>query len=67
MVISPRTKPIREFHRRQGNLLVKVGDDVDVYFETSEGEGGGIVLSRHTAENLKVWEDLEKAYNEAQQ
>ena len=56
--------PIQEFTDRQGNLQVKVGDDVDVYFETSEGEGGGIVLSRQRAENLKVWEDLEKAYNE---
>jgi small subunit ribosomal protein S1 len=56
--------PIQEFTDRQGNLTVKVGDDVDVYFETSEGEGGGIVLSRQRAENLKVWEDLEAAYNE---
>ncbi len=56
--------PIQEFTDRQGNLQVKVGDDVDVYFETNEGEGGGIVLSRQRAENLKVWEDLESAFNE---
>jgi len=56
--------PIQEFTDRQGNLTVKVGDDVDVYFETSEGEGGGIVLSRQRAENLKIWEDLESAFNE---
>jgi len=56
--------PIQEFMDRQGNLQVKVGDDVDVYFETSEGEGGGIMLSRQRAENLKVWEELENAFNE---
>ena len=56
--------PIQEFTDRQGNLTVKVGDDVDVYFETSEGEGGGIVLSRQRAENLKIWEELESAFNE---
>ena len=56
--------PIQEFTDRQGNLTVKVGDDVDVYFETSEGEGGGIVLSRQRAENLKIWEEIESAYNE---
>ncbi len=56
--------PIQEFTDRQGNVTVKVGDDVDVYFETSEGEGGGIVLSRQRAENLKIWEDLESAYDE---
>jgi len=56
--------PIQEFTDRQGNVTVKVGDDVDVYFETSEGEGGGIVLSRQRAENLKIWEELESAFNE---
>jgi len=56
--------PIHEFTDRQGNVTVKVGDDVDVYFDSEEGEGGGIVLSRQRAENLKIWEDLEKAFNE---
>jgi small subunit ribosomal protein S1 len=56
--------PIHEFTDRQGNVTVKVGDDVDVYFDSQEGEGGGIVLSRQRAENLKVWEELEKAFNE---
>jgi small subunit ribosomal protein S1 len=56
--------PIQEFTDRQGNVQVKVGDDVDVYFDSSEGEGGGIVLSRQRAENMKVWEEIESAYNE---
>ena len=56
--------PIQEFSDRQGNVQVNVGDDVDVYFDSSEGEGGGIVLSRQRAENLKLWEDLEKAFDE---
>ncbi|HVO94477.1 MAG TPA: 30S ribosomal protein S1 [Terriglobales bacterium] len=56
--------PIQEFTDRQGNVTVKVGDDVDVFFDSSESEGGGIVLSRQRAENLKVWEELENAFNE---
>jgi small subunit ribosomal protein S1 len=56
--------PIQEFTDRQGNLQVKVGDEVDVFFASSEGEGDGIVLSRQRAESMKVWEDLEKAFNE---
>lgn len=56
--------PIQEFSDRQGNLQVKVDDEVDVFFASSEGEGGGIVLSRQRAESMKVWEDLEKAFNE---
>ncbi|MBI2179675.1 MAG: 30S ribosomal protein S1 [Deltaproteobacteria bacterium] len=56
--------PIQEFTDHQGNLQVKVGDEVDVYFDSSESENGGIVLSRQRAENIKVWEDIEKSFNE---
>src|SRR5438132_6804002 len=56
--------PIQEFSDRHGNLQVKVGDEVDVFFDSSEGENGGIVLSRERGENMKVWEEIEKAYNE---
>src|SRR5512139_2522825 len=56
--------PIHEFTDRQGNLTAKVGDDVDVYFDSSESENGGIQLSRLRAENLKVWDEIEKAFNE---
>src|SRR5881409_1179520 len=52
--------PLQEFLDRQGKPQVKVGDEIDVYFDSSEGEGGGIVLSRQRAENMKVWEDIEK-------
>ena len=58
--------PLQEFTDRHGNVQVKVGDDVDVYFDSSEGENGGIVLSRQRAENMKIWEDIEKAFNEGQ-
>src|SRR5574342_1389005 len=44
--------PIQEFTDRQGNLQVKVGDEVDVYLDSSESENGGIVLSRQRAENI---------------
>jgi small subunit ribosomal protein S1 len=56
--------PIHEFTDREGNVNVKVGDDVDVYFDSSESESGGIQLSRLRAENLKVWDEIEKAFNE---
>ena len=55
---------VHEFMDREGNLQVKVGDEVDVFFDSSEGEGGGIVLSRQRAQNIKVWEEIETAFNE---
>ncbi len=56
--------PVKEFMDRTGELQVKVGDVVDVFFDSLEEDNGGIVLSRERAENIKVWEDIEKAYNE---
>ncbi len=54
--------PIQEFVDRDGNVEVAAGDEVDVYFDSSEGENGGIALSRSRAEQLKVWTDIERAY-----
>lgn len=54
--------PLREFSDRGGNHQVSVGDEVDVYFESDDGESGGIVLSRSKAEQAKVWSEIEKAY-----
>jgi small subunit ribosomal protein S1 len=56
--------PVQEFLDRQGKLQVKVGDEVDVFFDSSEGENGSIVLSRERAENIKVWEEIERAHHE---
>jgi small subunit ribosomal protein S1 len=53
---------IREFTDRDGNVSISEGDLIDVYFDTEESEGGGIVLSRAKAEQLKVWRDVEEAF-----
>ena len=45
-------------------VIDAVGDEVDVYFEASEGETGAVSLSRAKAEQVKVWRDIEQAYNE---
>ncbi|MBI4522886.1 MAG: 30S ribosomal protein S1 [Deltaproteobacteria bacterium] len=56
--------PLQEFLDRNGKVQVNVGDEVDVFFDSSEAENGGIVLSRQRAENIKIWEEIEKAYRE---
>ncbi len=55
--------PIGEFRDRDGHADVQPGDDVDVYFEASENETGAVSLSRVKAEQVKVWRDIEQAYN----
>ena len=58
--------PIGEFRDREGVIDVKPGDEVDVYFEATESDGGGVSLSRAKAEQVKVWRDIEIAYNDGQ-
>jgi small subunit ribosomal protein S1 len=54
--------PISEFSTREGDVSVKEGDEIDVFFDADEGEHGGIVLSRSKAEQAKVWRDIEDAF-----
>ena len=58
--------PVQEFQDRDGTLQVAIGDDVDVFFESPEGDRGEIVLSRQKAESIKVWDRIEKAHDEMQ-
>jgi small subunit ribosomal protein S1 len=54
--------PLAEFLDAEGNVTVKEGDEVDVYFEGTETENGTVVLSHAKAEKFKVWRELEKAF-----
>ncbi len=54
--------PIAEFTDREGHVGVQEGDEVDVYFDSVDGETGDIVLSRQKALQFKVWRDIERAY-----
>jgi small subunit ribosomal protein S1 len=54
--------PISEFSTRGGEISVREGDEIDVFFDADEGEHGGIVLSRSKAEQAKVWRDIEEAF-----
>jgi small subunit ribosomal protein S1 len=56
--------PVQEFQNGDGTLQVGVGDEVDVFFESPEGDRGEIVLSRQKAESIKVWDRIEKAHDE---
>ena len=55
--------PIQEFLDRSGNLDVKPGDEVDVFFDGTESEHGGVLLSKSKAEQFKVWREIEAAFN----
>ena len=55
---------IAEFLDENGQVTVRPGDSVDVLLEHTEDREGHIVLSREKAEKMKIWDEVEKAYNE---
>src|SRR5437867_5860869 len=56
--------PVTQFVDPGGHLTIAVGDVIDVLLEDTEDGDGHIVLSKEKAEKVKVWEDVEKAYND---
>jgi small subunit ribosomal protein S1 len=56
--------PVEEFKDETGAVAVKPGDVVDVLLEKTEDKEGYVVLSKEKAEKMKVWDDVERAYQE---
>src|SRR6516162_9703482 len=54
--------PLAEFLDHEGKVIVKEGDEVDIYFEGTETENGTVMLSHSKAEKFKVWRELERAF-----
>ena len=55
---------VTQFVDPAGGLTIKVGDLIDVLLEDTDDGEGHVVLSKEKAEKVKVWEEVEKAYNE---
>ncbi|MBC7839643.1 MAG: 30S ribosomal protein S1 [Nitrospiraceae bacterium] len=43
---------------------LKVGDPLKVYIEECEDADGNLVLSKEKADKMKIWEELEKLFND---
>ncbi len=56
--------PKAEFIDRDGNLRVKVGEEIDVLLEKAEDQEGHVLLSRQKAERMRRWTDIEQAYKD---
>jgi len=56
--------PIEQFRGPDGEIHVQPGDVVDVMIDHGEEVEGYILLSHEKAARLRVWENLEKAFQE---
>jgi small subunit ribosomal protein S1 len=54
--------PIEQFLSPSGELTVHVGDPVDVMIDPSEQIEGYVLLSHTRAARLRIWDNLDKAY-----
>ncbi|GAA5105176.1 30S ribosomal protein S1 [Orbus sasakiae] len=57
--------PVEQFKNAQGELEVKVGDEVDVVLDSIEDGFGETILSREKAKRHEAWLTLEKAVEDA--
>lgn len=57
---SEGTIPLYEFPDHGRDL--RVGDTIEVYLEKKEDNEGGIVLSKEKANKIKVWDEINRAY-----
>ena len=56
--------PMREFRGKEGTGTVGVGDEVDVFLDSLEGDDGMLVLSKEKADLTKAWDEIQKAVDE---
>jgi len=52
-----------EFRDEEGKVNLKPGDTVEVLLESIESDGS-VILSREKAERMKIWDSIEKAYDD---
>src|SRR6476660_4085649 len=55
--------PAEQFHDAGGNITVHAGDVVDVMVDHGERPEGYVLLSHVKAARLRVWDNLEAAFN----
>jgi len=56
--------PIREFRGSNGEVPVKVGDEIDVLLVRRETRDGNVILSREKATKIMLWNKVKKIHQE---
>ena len=54
--------PVQEFKNSEGEMVLKIGDKVEVYLDSFEDNDGEMILSRERAEMLRAWDRISVAY-----
>lgn len=54
--------PVEEFYDAKRNLIVDIGDSVDVFLENVEDDHGNLILSKDKADKMKIWDEIAVAF-----
>ena len=54
--------PLDEFRDVDGNVRIREGDEIDVLVQRADNRRGHLVLSHRKAEKMKVWNQIEDAF-----
>ena len=55
---------VSEFLDADGNLTVKIGDEVEALLVRWDDDDGEIILSKNKAEKIKVWDEITRIHND---
>jgi len=58
--------PISEVTSWNGEVQIKVGEEVEVYVERLESSNGYVMLSREKAQRMLIWDRIEAAFKDDQ-
>ncbi len=50
--------PVEQFTDEEGQITVKVGDEVRVFLEDTEEASGEVRLSKSKADKIRIWEEI---------
>jgi small subunit ribosomal protein S1 len=56
--------PLAQVMARDGQPKVKPGDSIDVVIDRGSTEEGYVLLSHEKAQRVRVWDEIDKAYND---
>ena len=54
--------PVEQFRNEDGELLVEIGEETEVYIEAFEDYDGVALLSKEKAHKQRVWENVTQIY-----
>lgn len=54
--------PVQQFYNTEGKIEALIGDSVDVFIVSLEGDNGQVSISKEKADQKRIWEGVEETF-----